>query len=51
MRGAPDGAAGAASPLAAIHRKLFARMDHDRDNFVSLRDLRASGLLRKVIPS
>ena len=50
MRGTTPDASGAANPLAIIHRKLFARMDRDQDNRVTLRELRASGLLRKVVP-
>ena len=48
MRTDPAGAARFAPQIAQLHRKLFARLDENRDNRLSLGEMRDSGILRKT---
>jgi len=48
MRSDPVGAARLAPQISQLHRKLFARLDSDRDNRISFGEMRDSGILRKV---
>ena len=48
MRTDPAGAARFAPQIAQLHRKLFARLDGDRDNRLSFGEMRDSGILRKT---
>jgi hypothetical protein len=43
-----EGAAGLAPQIAGLTRKLFARLDGNQDNRVSLQEVKHSGILRKL---